>query len=125
MFVAIMILTLASEGPFFEGSIQEVLKHAKENDKLIMVDIYTTWCGPCKLLDRTTFADERVRAFLSGDMVAYKVDAEKGEGVAFARKYKVTAFPNLIIINGDGELVSRQIGYVPPAQFLQWARQAL
>ncbi|MCB1041465.1 MAG: thioredoxin family protein [Acidobacteria bacterium] len=112
-------------GPFYEGSIEDAFAKAKKENKLLVVDVYTTWCGPCKLLDKTTWQDQRVQELLGTQVIGLKVDAEKGEGVAFARKYKITGYPNLIILNANGELVSRQVGYMPPQQFLEWVRQVI
>lgn len=124
MSACLLWLVLCGE-PFHQGPMSEVFGLAKKENKLIVVDVYTTWCGPCKMLDRTTWADERVQKLFGQDVIGVKIDAEKGEGVELARKYKVTGYPNLLILNADGELVSRWVGYLPPAQFLEWVRQVM
>lgn len=109
-----------AEPPFVDGKVEEILAKAQAEKKLIFVDVYTTWCGPCKLLDRTTWKDEKVKEILSSKVVSYKIDAEKGEGPAFAKKYRVSGYPSLLILNSKGELVDRHIGYIHPRQFLAW-----
>ena len=125
MAVWFAVLLFGGSDVFFEGSLDEVFAQAKKQEKLIVVDVYTTWCGPCKLLDKTTWSDARVKKLLGEDVIGVKIDAEKGEGIDFARKYKISAYPNLLILNAEGEVVSRQVGYVAPAQFLEWVRQVI
>lgn len=110
---------------FFEGSWNEVLAEAKAQRKVVFVDAYTVWCGPCKAMTRNTFPDDQVGAFFSENFISYKYDMEKGEGPQFAAKYEVNAYPTLLFINYKGEVVHKALGYRSPAQLLDEARQAV
>jgi thioredoxin-related protein len=110
---------------FFEGSWEEVLQTAKEERKLIFVDAYTTWCGPCKMMSRNTFTDEAVGRVYNKNFVNYKFDMEKGEGPAWAMKYGVTAYPSLYYLDFRGEVVHKAVGYRAPDKFLDEASTAL
>lgn len=118
-------LLLAQGINFAEGDWKSVLAKAKNSNKLIFVDVYTTWCGPCKMMARDVFPNEKVGSKFNASFVNYKIDAEKGEGIDLARKYNVRAYPNFLFINGDGELVHRVIGYHPADQFLEQAEVAV
>jgi thioredoxin-related protein len=118
-------LLLAQGINFAEGDWKSVLTKAKNSNKLIFVDVYTTWCGPCKMMARDVFPNEKVGSKFNANFVNYKIDAEKGEGIELARKYNVRAYPNFLFINGDGELVHRVIGYHPADPFLEQADIAL
>ena len=104
---------------FQQGDFQAMLDKAKAENKLIFMDVYTTWCGPCKMLDKNTFSDAQVGNKFNAGFVNYKLDAEKGEGISLARKYGVRAYPNMLFINGQGELVHRVVGYRPAEELLK------
>ena len=96
---------------FKRGNWKDVLAEAKARHKLIFVDIYTDWCGPCKMLNNSTFKDVKAGEFFNANFVNIKIDMEKGEGPAFAMKYSVRAYPTLLFINAKGEVVHKTLGY--------------
>jgi thiol-disulfide isomerase/thioredoxin len=104
---------------FFHGSFDEALEKAKEEGKVIFVDAYTTWCGPCKRMAKKTFPDPVVGEFFNENFVNMKIDMEKGEGKMFKAKYPVQAFPTLYFIGADGEVVHRQKGAQDAVNFLK------
>jgi thioredoxin 1 len=109
-----------TEGIQFESSSwNEVLKLAKKENKLIFLDMYASWCGPCKRLKSKTFPNEKVGAFFNKNFINYAIDAEKGEGVQLAGKYNITGYPTLLFVNGKGQLVARTMGYHTPEQLLE------
>lgn len=109
---------------FQQGDFQAILEKAKAENKLVFMDVYTTWCGPCKMLDRNTFSSAEVGSKFNDAFINYKLDAEKGEGVSIAMKYGVRAYPNMLFINGNGELVHRVVGYHVPEDLLREATKA-
>ena len=84
-----------------------------------MVDAYAVWCGPCKQLDRMTFADPTVGAWARKNVVAVKVDAEKGEGRRLSQRYAVRAFPTILFLDASGNELDRISGVFPPADFIK------
>ncbi len=95
----------------------EALSRAKGERKLVMLDVYTDWCGWCKKLDRDVFADARVAAALR-DVVPIKVNAEKG-GEDVARRFSVQGFPTVLFVDATGALVHRIDGYVNADEMLR------
>jgi tetratricopeptide (TPR) repeat protein len=85
----------------------------------VLIDFYTDWCRWCDTLDATTYSDTKVSEFVQGNVIPYKIDAEKGEGVELAKKYGVKAYPTVLLIKADGEEIDRLLGYMPPDKFLQ------
>lgn len=76
---------------FHEGSFDEALVRAKQEKKLIFIDFYTEWCGPCKWMSMNVFNRSDVGDFFNKNFVCCKIDAEK-EGKRLAVKYKVQAY---------------------------------
>lgn len=114
------------EGIQFESiSLEEAMKEAKSSNKLIFLDAYASWCGPCKWMDAHTFQDEKVGEFYNDNFINLKIDMEKGEGPNIARKYKVTAYPTLFFINKDGEVEKKILGAKPAKEFLEIGKNLL
>ncbi|WNJ16133.1 DUF255 domain-containing protein [Pontibacter sp. G13] len=110
---------------FFHGTWQEALDKAKAERKLIFMDAFTTWCGPCKAMARNTFTDAKVGDMFNKEFINVKMDMERGEGPDIARQYQVSAYPTFLFINHRGEIVHKGLGYMPPAKFMDEARKAL
>ncbi len=107
---------------FSEGTpFAEVLRRARAEKKPVMLDAYAVWCGPCKQLDRMTFADPTVGAWARKNVVAAKVDAEKGEGRRVAQRYAVRAFPTILFLDASGNELDRISGVFAPADFIRAA----
>ncbi|MCW3077155.1 MAG: protein containing a thioredoxin domain [Bacteroidetes bacterium] len=110
---------------FESGNWASVLAKAKKENKLIFIDAFTTWCGPCKQMAKHVFTNDSVADFFNSKFVNYKFDMEKGEGIDFAKKYQVNCYPNLILIDGNGTLVHRSAGLLEAPVFLAFARNGL
>ena len=109
---------------FEEGNLASVLAKAKAEGKFVFMDAYTTWCGPCKWMDKNVFTNDTVADYFNQHFVNYKLDMEKGEGLEVAKKYEVRAYPNLVFIDGDGNLVHRAAGSRAAHQFVQLGKDA-
>lgn len=95
---------------FYQGSWEDALLKAAQEDKIIFVDAYAEWCGPCKRMAREVFPQEEVGAFFNRHFINMKIDMEKGMGLEFRQKYPVSAFPTLFFIGSDGEIVQKAKG---------------
>jgi len=74
---------------FNTGKWSEILLQAKLTNKLIFIDAFTDWCGPCKIMDTEIFPLAEVGSIYNASFINYKIDAEKGEGPAFKKKYGI------------------------------------
>lgn len=109
---------------FTDQSWDAVLQLAKEQNKLIFLDIYASWCGPCKMLKKYTFTDEEVGKYFNDNFINVTVDAERGEGRTLASQYEIRAYPTLLFVNADGTVRKKLIGYRDGKQLLNDAKRA-
>ncbi|NIJ55971.1 thioredoxin family protein [Dyadobacter arcticus] len=112
--------TAAEKGiKFTEASWASILKKAKQENKIIFFDAYTTWCGPCKLLQKNVFTRKDVAEVFNKKFINVKFDMESGEGPALAEKYPLEGYPTLFFIDGDGKIVQQLIGYQTPEKLIK------
>lgn len=107
-------------------------ERAKRENKHMIVDVYTTWCGWCKVMDKQTYSNADVAAYLNDNFVLAKVNGEssaelhyKGEAMserAFARKVGVTGFPTTYFLKPDADIIGGAPGYIPPDNFMIYAK---
>ncbi|TYB79199.1 thioredoxin family protein [Bizionia myxarmorum] len=121
-------------------TLEEAVKLQKKNPKKIMMDMYTNWCGPCKMLDKNTFQNKDVADYVNKYFYAVKFNAEGNDVVNFngktytnpnynpakannrnsghelARYFSVRSYPTIIYLAEDGSLLAPVIGYQTPQQ---------
>lgn len=110
---------------FVDTNFAEALKKAGTENKVLFVDCYTDWCGPCKYLASQVFTDDRVADYINEHFISLKVDCEKGEGPELAKKYNVSGYPTLLFISPDGELINKIVGASSPDKFIDLVKEAL
>jgi thioredoxin-related protein len=108
-----------SEIKFLRGSLAEAVSAAEKQKKPLMIDFITDWCRWCDTLDARTYSDADVASYITEHVVPFKIDAEKGEGIALAKKYGVNGYPTILFIHPEGEEIDRILGYVEAKQFLE------
>lgn len=120
-------------------SMNEALEAQKETPKKIFMDVYTYWCGPCKLLDRNTFSNKDVIAYVNENYYAVKFNAEGTEEITYqdfkytnpnyqegrkgrntthflADALKLQGYPSLVFFDTDSSLIQALPGYKTPEQ---------
>jgi thiol-disulfide isomerase/thioredoxin len=127
LFLAICSLAAnASEIKFSDNPVwTTVLETAKKEHKMIFLDAYATWCGPCKMMDSETYVDSAVADFYNKNFINVKYDMEKGEGLLLADRYYVNAYPNLVFISPEGALLHKSVGFLPAGEFLELGKLAI
>ncbi|MBO0952038.1 thioredoxin family protein [Fibrella forsythiae] len=97
----------------------DILKKAKAENKVIFLDAYASWCGPCKMLQKNVFTQKTVGDFFNKKFINVKMDMEKGEGPALAQVYPLEAYPTLLFINSSGRVVKKAIGYMSAEDLIE------
>lgn len=109
---------------FQKGSFEQTVQEAGRLDKLIFIDFYTEWCGPCKILAKNVFTREDVGTYFNENFVCCQLDAEK-EGRELARKYAVEAYPTLLFIDAEGNVVKKATGAISAEEFIACGQEAV
>lgn len=111
---------------FFHGSWEELLDKAKSEEKLIFVDVYTDWCGPCKMMSSVVFPQNEVGSYYNSKFINYKLNAEDEDenGPELAKKYNVEAYPTYLYIDSDGKLIHTAVGYIDSLEFILEGKKA-
>ena len=105
------IIQINAQGiEFFHGTLEEALEKAKLEEKVIFVDAFAVWCGPCKRMAKNVFTQQKVGDFFNKNFINMKLDMERGEGLKFRQKYPVSAFPTLFFLDAKGDVVHKQKG---------------
>lgn len=109
----------------WENNLKTALSLAKKEKKIIMIDLYTDWCGWCKELDKRTFTGKEVIE-TSKKLIALKLNAEKSkDGKELVKKYMVQGYPTIIFINADGMLLKKIVGFLEAPAFNEEMIKAL
>jgi len=111
---------------FFKGTWEGALKKAKYEKKIIFLDAYASWCGPCKIMAATTFKNKEVGKFFNANFINFKMDMEKHkEGRRLSSKYRLTAYPTLFFIDANENIVHKTVGGLNKSQAISLGKEAL
>ncbi len=125
-FALLLVITLlmgfkaaaADEITFEKGNFNEILKKAKDQNKIVMIDFVTDWCIWCKHLDMRVYNNQEVVDYATKHQINWKTDAEK-DGKDLAKKYGVSGYPTLVFVDGDGNEIDKIVGFYPAPDFLE------
>lgn len=125
-------LLLVAAPLFAQGSVkwehdyQSALKRAKAENKVIFMDLWTEWCGPCLHLQKNVFPTSEAQAALAkvvpfSALVQKKDGTPVAEGTRLSETFKLNAFPTMVILDGNGKELRRQVGaFRTGAEFAAW-----
>ncbi|MFZ1080976.1 MAG: thioredoxin fold domain-containing protein [Candidatus Kryptoniota bacterium] len=110
-------------------SYTDGVKQASAENKKILVDVYTDWCGWCKKMESDTYSDENIKEYLTEKYILVKLNAESdaretvhdGEATdaQLAHAFGVNGYPTTVFLGPDGTFITKATGYMKPAEFLQ------
>ena len=110
LFHSVQLWSQDKEIEFSANTWDWILAEAKVKKKLIFIDAYTSWCGPCKWAAKYLFTNKDVANYYNENFINVSMDMEKGEGIAFAKKFQINSYPTFLIINDKQEIVGRTEG---------------
>lgn len=94
---------------FRTSTYEEVVKEARKANKPILLDFWATWCAPCHRLDKLTFTDVPLGNYVNTNFIPFRVNIEEFAGMDIVDKYRVKAYPTMLVINPTDESVLRTI----------------
>lgn len=122
---AVIALTVQAQIEFRPLSLSEALKAAQAEQKLVFIDCYTEWCGPCKHMANVEFVKPEAGEYFNPKFVSIKIDMEKGEGPDVGKQYSVGAYPTFLLLNADGTLRGRCVGSASIDEFIKRVDNAI
>lgn len=119
-----MLSPVSAQILFVESNLNAALERAKSEKKLLFVDFYATWCGPCKLMAQDVFTLPEIGEYFNGHFISCKLDAEKDVDKSVLKKYGVTGFPCMIFMDAEGKVLRKVMGLMAPGILLSEAKVA-
>ena len=118
MTIVLITVSVRAAAMNWETSYDTALEKAKKDKKLVMVDVYTDWCGWCKKLDRDTYSDKTVQETLVKNFVTVKINPEKSKkNGELARQFGTRGYPHIVFLDDSGKKFGEVSGYQPAGQF--------
>lgn len=118
--------SLSAQGiEFFEGTWEEALQKAKKDNKMIFVDAYTKWCGPCRRMQKNVFPTATAGDFYNKHFINFKMDMETQAGMKFGLSFPVGAYPTLMYFTPEGKISYKTIGGKNVEKLVQAGKSAL
>jgi len=110
LLIALLPVIGFSQIDFKHISLEEGKALAKKENKPLFVDVFATWCGPCKQMANTTFKDPEIVKYYNDHFICLKVDGEKEDGPKVMQEYEISAYPTLLYFNPDGTTANKYVG---------------
>lgn len=102
-------------------SLEDALEMAQTEKKPVLVDFHAVWCGPCKMLDSSTFSDDEVKRAMAA-FIPVKVDID--EQPSLANKHQVRSVPTVMVLKADGSQVTHNLGFIEAPAMVQFLKRA-
>lgn len=123
LFVA--FVNVRGQGINFErGSFSEALEKARKEKKMVFVDAFAVWCGPCRWMEKNVFTDPVIGKYFDENFVAVKIDVEKGEGPSIRTRYAIEGLPGYLFLDSDGNVVHQERGKQTHEKFMAIVKTA-
>jgi thioredoxin-related protein len=98
--------------------MESAQKKASDQQLMLFVDVYATWCGPCKVMDQEVYTDPVVAEYMNANFVSVRLDGECDYGRIYASAQELQGYPSMFIFSKNGEPVSRVVGFTAAEELI-------
>ncbi len=120
----VLPINASADGDIFADlTLEAALAKAGETDRMVVIDFFATWCGPCKMMDKETWPQEDVVAWVGKHAILIKVDVDKEE--AIAKEFNVIGMPTVVFLKADKSEISRFVGGYLATEFVSFSNKVL
>lgn len=116
LFVAFFISTIShAKGIDFQHlTLKQGIEKAKKENKQLFIDVYATWCGPCKYLTSSVFTDSDLGKFMNENFICLKLDGEKDDGMSLMMDYNLDSYPTMLFLSPEKVMLKKLVGVASP-----------
>ncbi|MFH0757485.1 MAG: thioredoxin family protein [Bacteroidota bacterium] len=135
IYASLLMIMAVTAGPAFSQvefievatleDMEAARKKADDGMLLLFVDVYATWCGPCKIMDRDVYSAPAVAEYMNANFVNVRMDGESDFGRKYAAEQQLQGYPSMFIFTGEGDRVSTLVGYKPPETLVPALKQVV
>lgn len=114
-------------------TLDELQELNQKEPRKVFIDIYATWCGPCKLMDKKTFADPDIVQYVNENYYAVKLNGEGKKQVSIFGKtmteaelayaFQIRGYPSTVFMTEELQPYQPVAGYIPAKEFLKMLKQ--
>ncbi|MFT5777582.1 MAG: thioredoxin-related protein [Crocinitomicaceae bacterium] len=105
-------MTFAKGINFQDLTLKEGIAKAKKENKKLFIDVYATWCGPCKYLSKNIFTDQDLGGFINEHFIAIKLDGEQPDGESLMIDFDLNSYPTMLFLDSDRSFLKKIVGAV-------------
>ena len=128
LFALMLILhstLFAADGIRFENmKWADIKAKALKEKKMIFLDAFASWCGPCKYMEENVYTDQKTADYFNENYINVKIDMEIGEGPALSDQFGISAYPTFLFFTADGKLVHKSVGALDAEEFIELGKNA-
>jgi len=124
LIIVLSLTVLAKAEVAFFTDYKEAQAESAKTGKPIFLDAYTTWCAPCKQMEKQVFTKPEIKSLLETDFVPLRLDMEKEPGISLAKQFNVAYYPTLLVLNRGKEL-HRSVGFLGVSELQAFAKTSL
>lgn len=122
--ISLLVATVAlspteAQVQFHTEGVEELYQMAQKGQKLVFMDLYASWCPPCRLMERDVFSREDVGDFMKKNFVSAKYNVDETIGNKLSNQYEVRSIPTYLIFTPEGKLIARLKGAMSPEEFIK------
>ena len=126
LFLCLLAVNANSQLVHFEPlSWQQALGKARKENKMLFIEMFTTWCTYCRQMEQTVFPKAEVGSFYNQHFINVRYDAQKWDGVQIHKSYALPGFPAFLYLDPNGLLVLKTAGFQNKELFIKNADSAI